>query len=189
MADSKSIDLIFRRIKEGDRLTFQQFFETHYKEMVNYCYKITRNEVISEEVVQEIFINLWERREIIELKSALTSYLYSAIKKRSINYLKNELPKQQSQVDTETLEGMQDTAASLDDTDDTDKLEEFITNAVNNLPEKCREIFILSRYAGLTYQEIADELEISTKTVENQITIALRKLRISLEPIMKARNY
>lgn len=185
MSDREFIDIVFEKIRKGDRLAFRSFFDSNYSDMVNYCYKITRNEVIAEEVVQEVLINLWERREAIQLKAALLPYVYSAIKKRSINFLKNELPKQQAQVDVADAEGMAFAGSFPEDPQNTDQLEKFITKAVHELPEKCREIFILSRYAGLTYSEIADELQISTKTVENQITIALRKLRASLEPVIK----
>ena len=131
--------------------------------------------MISEEIVQDAFIYIWEKRENIQIKTSLKSYLFTTVRNKSINYIKNELPKQQL---SENL-----SAASLfinDDEHEDQELKIKVQKAIDQLPMKCKQIFILSRYSGYTYKEISEELEISVKTVENQMGIAFQKLRLFL---------
>ncbi len=170
------------QVKKDNRLAFQQLFEAYYNELCNFGLKYTRQPAITEEIVQEVFIYFWEKREKINISSSLKSYLYTAVKNRSINYIKLQLPKDMAKTDVENAsEYFSDDAAegNIENTE----LKAYIEKAIDTLPNKCRLVFTLSRNAGLTYQEIADELGISVKTVENQMTIALKKLRKYLEPV------
>lgn len=138
---------------------------------------------MAEEVVQEVFISLWERRKEIVITHSVKSYLVSSVRNRSINYLKLQLPKDRRKED------LDDFHIALTASSDTSGLEynelyDIIQEAINQLPEKCKAIFILSREEGLTYKEIADELSLSLKTVENQMGIALKKLRAALKPYL-----
>ncbi len=162
--------------------SFEELFRLHYTELCRYALKLTRNEEVAEEVVQEVFINFWERREEININYSVKSYLVASVRNRSINYLKLQLPKELKK------EELNDLNERIDYSDTTQieykELYGIVQTAINLLPERCKAIFILSREEGLTYQEIADQLDLSLKTVENQMSIALKKLRVSLKPFI-----
>lgn len=186
MTTPGSVDFDFNLIKKGNKKAFQRIFEQQYKPMVNFAYRIIREQQVCEEIVQEVFIYLWEKKETIEIRSSLTSYLYSAVKNKCINYIKLELPKNQATMDIENA-GISIEMKDFDHRD-SQQLAVFIDQAIKSLPPKCRNIFLLSRSGGLTYEEIAEDLNISIKTVENQMSIALKKLRQSLAPAIKRIN-
>ncbi|MEQ8241509.1 MAG: RNA polymerase sigma-70 factor [Cyclobacteriaceae bacterium] len=166
---------LFSKIKAGNKSVFKQLFDDYYQDLYRFCLSMVRAEMISEEIVQDAFVYLWEKRENIQIKTSLKSYLFTTVRNKSINYIKNELPKQQL---SENL-----SAASLfinDDEQEDQALRIKVQTAIDQLPVKCKQIFILSRYSGYTYKEISEELEISVKTVENQMGIAFQKLRLFL---------
>lgn len=173
--------LLLERIRDDDRKSFEQIYNLYFKQLYFYAYKILRDEVIVEEIVQEVYVYLWEKRKQLNINSSLKSYLYTAVRNRCINYIKYELPKRrvadEAELNSLTLDAVHENNYS------SDELRRHINSAVGELPPKCRTIFLLSREEGLTYQEIAEELELSVKTVENQIIIALKKLRVSLKDV------
>lgn len=134
-------------------------------------------------MVQEVFISLWERRNEIVITHSIKSYLVSSVRNRSINYLKLQLPKDRRKEDLDDFH-IALTASSDAPGLEYNELYDIIQEAISQLPEKCKAIFILSREEGLTYKEIANELSLSLKTVENQMGIALKKLRAALKPYL-----
>lgn len=175
--------LLFDRVKKDDLASYELIFKKYYKELYRFAYTYVRDGVIAEEMAQEVFLYIWEKRGKIEIQTTLKTYLYSAVKNKSLNYIKLELPKQQAMSDvSEVMLGV--SGAKIDEGEN-DRLKKYIQDAVDALPTKCRKIFILSRNAGLTYEEIAEELGLSKKTVENQMGIALKKLRESLQLVYK----
>lgn len=162
----------FSKLKTGDYSSFEVLFRRHYQPMVSFAFSIVRNDVIAEEIAQEVFIYVWEKKSKIELSGKFTSYLSTAIRNKCINYIRLELPKQQASTGLEDVH-----MAIAPRTDDTKALQTKIQHAINQLPPKCRHIFTLSRYGGMTYQEIAGEMDLSLKTIENQMGIALKKLK------------
>lgn len=182
MSEKTTVDLIFEQIKKGDTVAFEKLFRREYSGIARYANKIVRDPDIAEEIAQEVFLYIWEKREQINITGSLSGYLYSATKNKCINWLKSELPRIQSTLDineTDVIENV-----SQRDPDQDEKIRIMVKQAVDGLPKKCKEIFILSRYGGLTYDEIAEELDLSKKTVENQMGIALKKLREKLKPII-----
>ncbi len=176
---------LFNKVKKGDTVAFEQIFKKYYNDLARFCFTLVRDETVAEEITQEVYIYLWEKKEVIEISSSLKSYLFSAVKNKSINYIKYELPKQRVLIDISDsllVEGV-----FFHEKSDTIRLKKKIQVAINQLPEKCKQIFLLSRYGGMTYKEIAEDLDLSVKTVENQMSIALKKLRDSLETDLK--NY
>lgn len=160
---------------------FEQLFKTHYTELCRFAYKYVRNKIASEEIVQEVFINIWERKSKLNINSSIKAYLYTATRNRSFNYIKLELPKEQKKTDVNVLSTFE-----INDNEEElliGDLKTYINYAIDTLPRKCKAIFVMSRNAGMTYKEIAEELDISIKTVENQIGLALKKLREQLNPI------
>lgn len=176
--------VLFSLVKRGDLNAFEKLFKAYYPAIKKFALSIVRDLTIAEEIAQEVFMYIWEKREQIELHSSLKSYLFSSAKNKCINYIKLELPKQQALSDIDDI-SEQETFMSV--ADDSELLKRKIQFAIDQLPEKCRNIFVLSRYGGLTYNEIAEDLEISVKTVENQMSIALKKLKEALSDDLK--NY
>lgn len=181
--DNLNNDLIWKQIMSDDVNAFQTLFNAFYANLVSYSHRFTQQQVISEEIVQDVFISIWERRRKIDIQSSLKSYLYRAVKNRTINYVKNQLPK--DQVTTDLNENLS-VIETIEELSDESELKEAIDQAISQLPDKCRTIFLLSRSEGLSHKEIAAELDISTKTVENQIGIAIKKLKISLKPYLNS---
>lgn len=182
MSDSEDL---FRKVKKGDRQAFETIFKSYYSPLLRYAISIVRNESVAEEIIQEIFIYLWEKREEIELRSALKSYLFTSVRYKAINYIKLELPKQQATTDLEGIAGMAQPEMTINEPE---RLKMKIQYAIDQLPQKCKNVFVLSRYGSMTYKEIAEELHLSIKTVENQMSIALKKLRETLKEEIKEFN-
>ncbi|MEO9804867.1 MAG: RNA polymerase sigma-70 factor [Reichenbachiella sp.] len=174
-------DELILRLSNHDRGAFEQIFRTYYADLCKFCMKYVRDEQVAEEVVQEVFINIWERRSNLTITTSIKSYLFTAIRNRSFNYLKLQLPKEQKKVDLEGIGFLE--ADNREQEMIMDELRHHVHAAIEALPNKCQIIFNLSRNAGMTYKEIAEELDISVKTVENQIGLALKKLRENLNPI------
>ncbi len=178
---SKEQDLeLFERVKLGDQDAYEILFRKYFRELYRFAYNYLRDQVPSEEMAQEVFLYIWEKREQIEIKTTLKTYLYSAVKNKCLNYIKYEIPRNQELEETHVALMI---TSQPEKEEDTDKLRRHIAAAIDHLPTKCKQIFVLSRNAGLTYDEIAEEMEISVKTVENQMSIALKKLRESLKPL------
>jgi len=172
---------LIQRLSNHDRGAFEQIFKTYYADLCKFSVKYVRDEQVAEEIVQEVFINIWERRSSLTITTSIKSYLFTAIRNRSFNYLKLQLPKEQKKVDLEGLGFLDEDNREQEMI--MDELKEYVHTAIESLPNKCRIIFNLSRNAGMTYKEIAEELDLSVKTVENQIGLALKKLRENLNPI------
>lgn len=158
----------------SDQGVFESLFRDFFPVLMAFAVKILGNEEDARDVVQKVFINLWEKREKLDLESSMKSYLFTAVHHRSLNVIRdrkkfdgNEMPEQDSGMD---LPGMIEAA----------ELETRIMEVIGGLPEKCRQIFVLNRFENLKYGEIAEKLGISEKTVENQISKALKVLREKL---------
>ncbi len=170
---------LLEQLAVGDQAVLKYYFDAHYNALCRHGLKYVRIAEVSEEIVQEIFVNFWERRAALKISGSVSAYLYSAVRYRCINYIRNQLPKEQAM--TESV----DVAAEADlefDADLADQdLKARLQQAIADLPEKCRLIFLLAKEEGLTYREIAEEMAVSEKTVENQMGIALKKLRSTLK--------
>jgi len=171
---------IFNRMAEGDKEAFRFFFEKYYSDLCNLVNIYIHNQFISEELVQDIYVYFWEKREKINIETSVKSYLFRASKNRCLNYLRNE--KTKLNIHTKLSKDRDTTYELPENYIDAEKLEILIKNAVDTLPERCRNIYNLSREKELSYKEISNELKISVKTVENQMSIALKRLREFLRP-------
>ncbi|MEA3444853.1 MAG: RNA polymerase sigma-70 factor [Bacteroidota bacterium] len=152
-------------------------FREYYPGLINFSLSIIGDHDSSKEVVQLVFVNLWDNREKIDMNKSLKSYLFTSVRNRCLNFLRDKKKYNSYILDIE-IAGNE---VFIDDEDDMSDLKKKIEDALQKLPEKCREIFILSKINGLKYREIADDLNISIKTVENQISKALRILRNELK--------
>lgn len=170
-------DILFA-IRQGNVRVFETVFRKHYQALCNYACGILKDMDDAEEMVQGMFLKLWEQREEIEITVSLKSYLYRAVHNTCLNRLKHlKVQEVYRQHVGEYLENNHESATDLLDKDE---LEIRISDALEKLPEQCRLIFKMSRFEELKYQEIADRLGLSIKTVENQIGKALKIMRAEL---------
>jgi len=171
----------FSAIKKGDKESFELLFKTYYKSLCFYALKFLDDYDNAEEVVQDVFINVWEKRNRILAPSSVRNYLFGAVRNRSLNMLKHKKVVDQHKMDNLKIQ--------LEQADDDFLHEVDLMNKINAqidaLPPRRREIFILSREYGLKYREIADKLNISVKTVETQMGGALKTLRENLKEYKK----
>ncbi|MEA5459288.1 RNA polymerase sigma-70 factor [Arcicella sp. LKC2W] len=169
---------ILLAIRQGNERVFETIFKKHYQTLCNYACGILKDMDDAEEVVQSIFLKFWEQREEIEINVSLKSYLYRAVHNTCLNRLKHlKIQETYRQYVGDYLENTHDSATDILDKVE---LESRIANALEKLPEQCRLIFKMSRFEELKYQEIADRLGLSIKTVENQIGKALKIMRTEL---------
>lgn len=174
---------ILDRISEDDKSAFEQIFRLYYTDLSRYCLKYVRDEHVAEELVQEVFINIWDRRHTLSITTSVKAYLFTAVRNRSFNYLKLQIPKEQRKIGVEDVLDLTDGAEEREGDQAIEQLYSYVQEAIDSLPPKCQVIFNLSRNGGMTYKEIAEELDLSVKTVENQVGHALRKLREQLTPL------
>jgi RNA polymerase sigma-70 factor (ECF subfamily) len=170
---------VLQTLKEGNESAFEMVFRTYYRPLCQYAYSFLNDRDEAEEVVQAAFINVWDKREQVEIQTSLKAYLYKIVRNSCLNVIKHEKVKQQhvahEMVHGESMhEGVSQSVIS-------GELEERIAVAMKALPEQCRLVFQLSRFEELKYAEIAGQLGISVKTVENQIGKALKIMREQLK--------
>lgn len=150
---------------------YEALFRKYQPALVRYAYVHLQSQEEAREVVQEVFINVWEKRSTLKFDDELRYYLYRSVKNASLNLIKKR------RLDTTSLEEAVTAAAEQEEEGETQVRYRAVMAQINLLPEICREIFLMSRMEGLSHKEIAEILEIAPKTVENQIGIALKKIR------------
>lgn len=169
---------LFERIKQRDRFAFDTLFRKYYIPLCRFSFAMCLSHEEAEESIQEMFVRLWEKAPEIKIDISVKAYLYVSTR----NYTLNTIKKRQTEQHylAEYLEYTAD--CELDEKKSDTEISRLIQSGIDALPDKCREIFILCKQEGLTYEEISAYLHISEKTVDNQMGIALRKLRDYLHP-------
>lgn len=165
-------------LRSGDEAAFTELYERYQGLLYIYACKIMKDEELAEDVIQELFIALWDKRETIDVKKSFSSYLYSAVRFRFFDLL----DKQKVRADyAQSFQLFLDKGEYQTDNYVAEKeLAAIIEKEINSLPEKMREVLLLSRRENLTNKEIAERLNISEKTVKNQLSSALKVLRVKL---------
>lgn len=161
-----------------DDQAFEHLFKAHYKELHAYAGVMLRDEEMAEEMVQGMFMKFWEKRDLLNIQSSVKAYLYKCVYNDCMNYLKHQKIKTKYQDFAAWSMNNEHEAASAKL--ELSELEQKLGEALNELPEHCRTIFQMSRFEELKYREIAEQLGLSVKTVENQMGKALRILRLKL---------
>jgi RNA polymerase sigma-70 factor (ECF subfamily) len=178
--EKRDIDiLLFKRIQADDRLALNTLFTNYYQKLCAFANTFLRNQAESEEVVSDVFLNIWKQRFKLEIQKSLKTYLYVAVKHASLAELKKRQP---------IFEDVEEILLNLewvspDDPEQSIRLGELhyqINVAVECMPTRCRQVYKMSRVNELTYREISDILGISEKTVENHLIKALSLVRESL---------
>ena len=167
-----------QRIRAGDESAFDTVFRTHYAHLVRMAESVVREHALAEEVAQEVMLELWRRRETLQVAQTFRAYLLRSTRNRALNHVRH-----QRIVAREAAIAAIDApnAPSAEDEVLGTELEQAVRAAIDGLPKKCREVFLLSRDQGLKYAEIAVALEISVKTVEKRMGQALAELRQRLD--------
>ncbi len=177
-------DLSLELLKKGDATVYKNLFNEFYEPLCQYAMIYLNSQDIAEEIVHELFIWLWEKRSNLNIHTSLKSYLFSSVRNRCFNYKRDN--KSQTSLDDVFSELEGEVLQEICDYEqlDFEQLQVLVKSAIEELPTKCREIFLLSRESELTYAQIAEELSVSKKTVENQIGIALKRLKERLSPAL-----
>jgi len=169
--------LLIKRVKEGDIDAFETLFRRYHPPLVFFAATITGRTDVAEDTVQDIFYNIWKERDKINIISSLKSYLYSAVRNRSIQY------RERLKLDNKYIDSLTHSQDSCDsaDTISAQELEQLLYNTMDKMPERRLAIFKMHRFQNLKYKEIAENLSLSVKTVEAEMTKALKTLRKEIE--------
>lgn len=177
-------DFFMLRFKNGDEKAFETIFKSDYNKIVGFCNQFVNDRERAKNQAQEAFINLWLNREKIATFNGIRSFLYTYAKSACLNYIRHEkvvskysdkqLQQKENLLNREVLESFDFNSLEFSE------LEELILRSIDELPEKCRQVFVMSRFDGKTNKEIAEELGISVKSVEANMTRALKALKSNL---------
>lgn len=172
--------ILFEQITKGDEKAFEALFRAYYPFLCHYATQILKDSSAAEEIVQELFVKLWEKREDTHIETSVKNYLFRAVKNHCLNYVRHSKIKDEYF----RIAQSEQTIFSDEDYDSQTELMQKIEESIASLPEKRREIFRLSRQEGLKYREIAAKLNVSIKTVETQMGFAIKSLREMLKDFL-----
>lgn len=159
--------------------TFEKLFKLYFAPLSYYANKFLPDIDTSKEVVHDVFVNFWEKRETIDLSKSVKSYLYTSVHNRCLNYIRDNKKFDRSEYILEN--SGENTSWENSDVLIEAEIKAKINETLQKLPEKCREIFVMNRFEGLKYQDIADKLGVSIKTVETQMSKALKIFRENMQ--------
>jgi RNA polymerase sigma-70 factor (ECF subfamily) len=164
---------MYRLLKSGDEASYKKLFLEYYQPLTAFAFKFVADLDTAKDIVQSVFIKIYEKRERLLVEQSIKSYLYRAVSNACINHIKKENIR--SAHHSAYAEEMAD--AFFHDSMEQTEAEHKIFKALNDLPPQCRKIFMMSRLDNRKNRDIADELSISIRTVETQISNALRTLK------------
>lgn len=170
--------LLADRIKAGEEEAFKEMFHLYYSKLCIFANGYVKSLDSSRDVVQEVFINIWQKHDEMEVRKSLKGYLYRAVRNQSLNYLKKN--EQVNRLKAEIYEEQDTKERKTEQPSEPGKLTTRIWSIAEELPEKRKTVFILHRKHGLSYKEIAGVMGITLKTVENQMGRALKYIREQL---------
>ena len=158
---------------------YEEMFRTYFPSLSYFAQKYISDLDTCKEIVHNVFINIWEKREEFDFEKPAKSYLFTSVYNRCMNFIRDN-KKFKSDVDISEIHNISD-FSQHSETIEAAELESKIWKIINSLPEKCREVFVLNRFEDKKYSEIAEHLNISVKTVETQMSKALKTLREHLK--------
>ena len=176
--------LVMQQLKEGKESAFHTLFKKYFSVLTLYAYKILKDEDAARDVVQAVFTKVYEQRETLEIRVSIKSFLYQSVRNRSLNELKSQQIKKRHHdiIFVHSSELGDDGDSFMEEAE----LEMKVVHAIGKLPGQCRKIFEMSRMEGMTNSEIAEDLNLSKRTVETQISKALKTLRAQLQEFFPA---
>lgn len=177
--------ILFSRVKfHNDQKAFEYIFDAHYAALCAYASGILGNHEDAKDIVNDCFLEFWNKRQSIEITCSLKSYLYIAVRNLSINQLRKR--KQKVSLSSELIYPFykqEEVSAKIEQLQQMEKLEERLKEAMDSLPKQCRYIFFLNRFEQMSYKAIARKLDLSEGTVKTQIGRALKKIRLEFEGV------
>jgi RNA polymerase sigma-70 factor (ECF subfamily) len=180
--------ILFDRVREqDDQKTFEHIFHTYYSPLCVFAVGIVGSQEDAKDIVNDCFLELWNKRKSIVIKTSLKSYLYILVRNSALNHLK----KNRKQVQYEPNQSypfykQEDISLQIENLQQMEDLELRLKNSIDSLPQQCRYIFYLNRYEHMPYKEIAQKLNLSVGTVKTQIARALKKIRADFEGLRQA---
>ncbi|PBJ14373.1 RNA polymerase sigma factor [Flavobacterium sp. ACN6] len=175
-------DILLDLLKEDDQSAYTEIFKRYSKILINHAYKILENQDEANDVVQEVFLSIWNKRNELSITGSLSSYLYKAVKNRVLNYIAHE--KVVSRYADSISHFVENDYVFADSNLREEELESIIAKEIALLPEKMREVFLLRKVEELSYEEIALQLNITDKTAKQQVYNSLKILREKLKSLM-----
>ncbi|MBN2519524.1 MAG: RNA polymerase sigma-70 factor [Bacteroidales bacterium] len=173
---------IVNSINLEDKHSFGVLFKNYYNTLCYYAYEFTNSREIAEDIVGDVFHKLWENRTNIKIDTSVKAYLFRSVHNHCINYNKHKLiiRKFETSFTSEHFEAFKETEKIQDSIDDyliAQELQNKIDDAISILPAQCQQIFKLNRFENLKYKEIAERLNLSIKTIETQMSRAIKKMK------------
>jgi RNA polymerase sigma-70 factor (ECF subfamily) len=172
---------ILTQLAAGNNKAMDYMFDNYYNALCNHANRVVKDDTAAEDIVQEVMLTIWKKREQITIVSSLKAYLYRCVTNRSLNYLRDK----KNHVE-EIEDKFTDVSADIEEKIYFNETHQIIMEQVNKLSPRCRQVFIMNRLEQMKYKEIAAELEISVKTVEHHIAKGLMILRDSLSGLRLA---
>lgn len=177
--------VLVKQVSMGNEAALDTLIGRYYQPLVNFLLQYTSSQDSAEDVIQELFVRLWERRTTWRISGTVKSYLYTSARNSALNFLKSSSIRHRNEqvasplVETEAASGI-----GAQEQLELDELQAAVDAAVSSLPDRCREVFLLSRDHGLSYSEIAETLGLAQSTVRNQLARALSLLEQRLMPFL-----
>ena len=167
---------LLTKLKNADQEAFRQIYESYVKKVYRFVYRFVRNADESEDLTQEVFLSIWEHKQTINLSKSFDGFIFTIAYRKIIDYYRLASKKPFTELDDVFISNIASEMHS-DELLVKHQIESIYEKALQEMPPKRREVFLLSRHDGLTNQQIADKMHISIKTVENQMTSALSFLK------------
>ncbi len=167
-----------RGLNRGDKKCFEKIYKCYYTQLYNFLFRYTRSEELIEDIIQDVFYNVWQNRKKMEPRGTLKAYLFTAVRNQAFKKIESEKKFDNNEIELSGFEEIN--CVPPDGSYEFKELKKAYQEAVQKLPEKRRNIYLMHREDNLTYGEIADILSISIKTVETQMSRSLKFLAIYL---------
>lgn len=172
---------LFKQIKQGDERAFRRLFNRYYQVLLAIAINLIKDINGAKDTVQEVFFQIWKRRDVLEIPDKVEAYL----KRSTINRALNLIQSKKRMVPLAPDFDASGKNAGAQEQLEAEEMNLVIQQALASLPERCRTVFVMKRIEGLSLKEIAERLDISPKTVENQITKALKVLKEAVKPYVE----
>jgi len=174
-------------LKEGDEAAFTEIYNRYWEKMASYAIRLTKSSDEGADIIQEMFVSLWNRRESLEVRGTLISYLIKGTRNLSLKYIEKNLTKHRFLERLSVVS--QDFSSEIEENLSAKELQQYVDGAVAKLPGKMKEIYLLSRDEQLTHREISQRLGIAEGTVKKQISNALKIISTHIKPNLSGAIY